>query len=320
MVVCIHPDCTKRPVYGTHWKKPTHCAQHKTPEMKDVKNKRCEAKDCKILASYGLVWTSRTHCGKHKKPNMTLTIRPKCETKNCEQYAFYSVNDIPVACPEHKTPDQTDIIRNHCDVCFEPFIPNKNINRCNTCKNKWKNGQVKEYDVISYVLNGNFNYIHNKTVRPENKICDSSGCRPDLIVDVKNDLFKVVIEIDENQHTGYKKLCETSVHKELSRLITIHENDFGGYPVIIIRFNPDKYKPKYGLPANMIKRFNVLKQLLIDLKNKKTVQHKLSCYYLFYDGFDKIINSPIKYTIVNGDLNIKHKHPKYINESYIIKL
>lgn len=158
--------------------------------------------------------------------------------------------------------------------------------------------------------------MHNNSVKPDN--CRSTGFRPDIVLPSINVLFKVIIEVDENQHSGYKKLCESSVHKELSRLISIYENDFGGEPLVIIRFNPDKYKS--DVQHGMVKRFSMLRNLLRSLRNKTSFESLLMCYYLYYDGFTGIAESPIKYELKDGALVVDHKHPKYEEIKYIIKL
>ena len=310
---CKFKDCKTRPHYGLVWKKPTHCANHKTPEMYNVNDKQCEFKDCKTRPHYGLVWKKPTHCANHKTPEEIYSIKPKCK---CKKYAFYGKDKI-LRCENHKESDDIDLVRSVCDICIEKFTPDKiKDGRCKYCSTRWKNGQVKEYDVINYVLKGNYDFIHNNTVKPGN--CKSSGYRPDIII--KYSLFNVIIEIDENQHTGYKKMCESSVHKELTRLITIYENDFGGMPLIIIRFNPDKYKSPYQ--CSMTERFAVLKTLLHNLKNATELKSSLVCYYLFYDGYDRTLRQePIIYnTSNNGFMVIEHKHPKYPEAEYIIQM
>ena len=60
----------------------------------------------------------------------------------------------------------------------------------------------------------------------------------------------------------------------------------------------------------------VLKNLLIDLKNKRSMSSKIICYYLFYDGTDhSLCESPIIYEIDKKMINITHIHPKYLTVS-----
>jgi hypothetical protein len=311
---CSEKDCKKQPTYGLIHKKPTHCFKHKISEMFDVVSKTCSEKDCKTQPNYGLVWQKATHCGKHKMPKMSLALKPKC--LKCDNYAFYGEEKVSF-CEEHKSPTDKDLIRTVCIVCYDKLTPDKVFdNKCKDCNSKWKNGQHYEYDVINYVLKGNFEYTHNKVVKQ--KDCKSTGSRPDFVLRNISPLFNVIIEVDEDQHSGYKKMCDTSVHKELARMISIYENDFGGNPLIIIRFNPDKYKSKN--PHSMVDRFRTLKNMLYSLSNKTTVLSNLTCYYLYYDFFDTITESPIVYKIEDKVLKITHKHPKIKDTEFVIKL
>ena len=63
----------------------------------------------------------------------------------------------------------------------------------------------------------------------------SNGCsrrRPDLLLDLGYQI--IIVEIDENMHTGYDCSCENKRTMELSR-------DLGHRPIVFIRFNPDGY-------------------------------------------------------------------------------
>lgn len=44
----------------------------------------------------------------------------------------------------------------------------------------------------------------------------------------------IIVECDENQHGSYACECE------LGRMITLFQ-DYGGMPVVFIRYNPDNY-------------------------------------------------------------------------------
>lgn len=268
----------------------------------------CQHADCTKNPTFGTTWMSAEYCAKHKQPGMVAKRRPKCIDEKCDQHAWFGV-DLPIHCDNHRDEKETDLIRTQCDACCEYKTPNTMIgDRCRKCTNRWGNLRVKEFDVKNYVLDGNYEYIHNRTVKPT--ICKSTMCRLDFIVDV-NPLINVAIEVDEHQHSGYRKMCETSVHKELARLISIFENDFGGAPLVIIRFNPDKYKPKTGRDqADIVSRHATLKKLLKDIRNINTMKDNLTCYYLYYDGWDgQVIEAPIKYKLVDKKIHVNHSHP-----------
>ena len=323
---CEFEGCETRPNFGLIWKKPTHCAGHKTPEMKDVKNKRCQIEGCEIRPNYGLIWKKPTHCLKHKTTEMfnDKKRKPKC---HCGSYAFYGISaQAIIHCEKHKSFLEKDFVREKCGICEEWFTPDKieetkfrreMVSACSPCSNRWRNQRRKEFDLRDYVLEGKYDYSHNETVKPG--ICSSTNMRPDFVI--KFPLFNVIIEVDENQHTSYKKMCESSIHKELSRIISIHENDFGGCPMVVIRFNPDKYKSPKKRNWSKQRRLKTVSTFLRDLKNKTRLESNLNCYYLFYDGFDgSIVNRPIEYNINKGRLLINHEHPTVQEKEFAIKL
>jgi len=69
--------------------------------------------------------------------------------------------------------------------------------------------------------------VFNKTV--------ADGCskrRPDVLINLPT--HNIIVEIDENQHTMYGSTCE---EKRVHQLF----EDLDHMPLIMIRFNPDKY-------------------------------------------------------------------------------
>jgi hypothetical protein len=66
----------------------------------------------------------------------------------------------------------------------------------------------------------------------------SGGCsrrRPDVVIEMLTHV--VIVECDENQHSGYN--CENKRTMELFQ-------DFGNRPIVFIRFNPDSYRDESG--------------------------------------------------------------------------
>jgi hypothetical protein len=65
----------------------------------------------------------------------------------------------------------------------------------------------------------------------------SSLRRPDGFIDAGG--HKIIIEVDENQHKNYDKLCDNVRTMEISQ-------DVRHKPVVFIRINPDEYRSKDG--------------------------------------------------------------------------
>lgn len=124
----------------------------------------------------------------------------------------------------------------------------------------FRNNNINYYSADSIILNGCSKY------------------RPDYIV--SNPLFEIIIEVDENQHKSYPCECENT------RMINIHQ-DFGGKPVLFIRYNPDNYHDHL---KRLVKPDISREQKLIDVVKKYIAltewSSKLSAVYLFYDGYN----------------------------------
>ena len=84
------------------------------------------------------------------------------------------------------------------------------------------------YDKIKENYTNQFEYDKNIYGGCSNK-------RPDFLFDKLT--HSVILEIDEEQHTGYS--CDNK------RTMTIF-GDLGNRPLVMIRFNPDKYDDKKG--------------------------------------------------------------------------
>ncbi len=122
-----------------------------------------------------------------------------------------------------------------------------------------------------------------------------SKYRPDFVIDCGRSL--IILEVDENQHQSYACECE------ISRMIQLH-NDFGGIPLIFIRYNPDSYKDASGKridggTKNIGREFYLtylIKRIKLQIKIDSYDILPLSVYHLYYDGFDgKFIRNSIDY-------------------------
>ena len=283
---CQKEGCLKQPSYNTSGEKQgIYCTEHKLDGMVDVVNKTCQKEGCETRAGYGKLFKPKIHCAKHRLPNEYKDNNPKC-TK-CDKPPWYLEPDYlektddknyPLLCEDHASKDAILLKEFNCKNCNLPNIINEKTKLCNDCNdfiikghNKAKENRIR--DILT--ANG---YVFEQADRIVEGGC--SKYRPDFIIDYK--LFKVVLEVDENQHKSYACECEQG------RMIQIHQ-DFGGTPVLFIRYNPDSYidHGKKRRPANK-SRESVLISLLNGLKNRTEWEGKLSVYYLFYDGFNGI--------------------------------
>jgi hypothetical protein len=274
------------------------CSEHKLEGMIDVKHPDCIFPGCPNKASYGVLFCKKVHCSTHKLKGEIAKNNPKCEIENCGEKPFYTniENNIPLRCEHHRIKEDKNIVEQACSNCFlTSFI--REGGTCDDCL-EWNNPNIrkaKELKIKALFDQSGFEYLsHDKVPK--------GGChkkRPDFVFDYL--WFKVIVEVDENQHASYDCKCNKekydfsythSCECELKRMIAIHQDI--GQNLIFIRYNPDTYKDNLGkkiISNNLNSREKILLDLLSNLKNdsiKKAYSHKgLVVYYLFYDGFDE---------------------------------
>ena len=185
-------------------------------------------------------------------------------------------------------------IRNHCIIC-SPQIA------CNYCKlNIMSRNKYRPYCFNCYcVLNPDIEHLRKYKIK-ENYLTDAlkemylltpfiqdqiikGGCskrRPDFLFELFT--HTIIIENDENGHSNYDTTCDIA---KLNETFT----DLGDRPLVLIRFNPDKYKNKSCfdkegklIKIEWVKRVNILKETLI--KHLKQIPNEIiTIIKLFFD-------------------------------------
>jgi hypothetical protein len=97
-----------------------------------------------------------------------------------------------------------------------------------------RNYKTKESATVDFIKQtySDFHWVADKRV--------TDGCssrRPDLLLDLGSHI--IIVEIDENKHSGYECSCENKRLMQLSQ-------DLHHRPIVFIRFNPDAYKDEDG--------------------------------------------------------------------------
>ena len=118
--VCLEGDCIKLASFGTEWKKPLYCFEHKKDRNKNVEKEKCEK--CEIKASFGLIKHKPTHCFKHKTKDMKDVISKLCEFEGCEiRPTFGLTKGHATHCVEHKLISMIDVRR--YTFCYQKDCP-----------------------------------------------------------------------------------------------------------------------------------------------------------------------------------------------------
>jgi len=241
---CMHPLCKKSPLFNTPGESVAlYCSKHKEIDMIDVKNKKCLELCCMKTPSFNNDGeTIPLYCTQHKKKGM-INVRDKpCIHPSCKTIPTFNNEGETIAlyCTQHKKEGMINVkdiglqcktvlcstlvtkkYEGYCLVCFMNLYPDRPIAR---------NYKTKEFAVVDYI---------KKTFPDQNWIADKiinggfSRRRPDLILHLKNHV--IIIEVDENKHNTYECICE-------NKRIMLISQDVEHKPIVMLRFNPDKYK------------------------------------------------------------------------------
>ena len=216
--------------------------------------------------------------------------KPTCS--DCKEPAYYAPgnSNYPTKCENHSSPNSkcpsnyTNIVEKACSNCKFTFLLGK-TGLCDICLGYAEKAHHSKELKIKKLFDANgFVYeSHDKVIDTD---CNSK--RPDFVFDYP--FFKIIVEVDENQHFNYTCECEQV------RMIEIHQA-FGSTPVIFIRYNPDEFQMN-GVKQKLVssKREAKLLQLLNDYKNISVgekhwnMNMPLSVIYMFYDDYDINLN------------------------------
>jgi len=248
---CIEENCTIEPIYNYEsLKTPLYCFAHKKENMINIKDRKkwCIEENCKIIAVYNYENEIRPfYCATHKKDTMVDIISKKCIENGCNKLSTFNYTHLncPVYCSKHKK-DEMINIKDKNDKCISPFCNTHASNKkyegyCRHCyihlfpdKPLIRNHKTKEKHVSSFIA---------ESFKDITIVCDkpiANGCsnrRPDLFIDLGYQA--IMIEIDEDCHYSYDTSCE-------NKRLMILSQDINHRPLIIIRFNPDRYKDSNG--------------------------------------------------------------------------
>lgn len=233
---CKSIGCNIRPVFGINLGDAIYCKTHSTNEMQDVINKLCVYQGCLIKPTFGLIVGKPTYCREHASNNMIDCSHKYCEYDGCTiRPSFGLYLKIATHCKIHAADNMINILVIRCTLCDSTKMNKKYNPYCARCHfylypedPRIRNFKTKEHAFMQPLKKIYPSIILDKQI--------SNGCskrRPDGLIDCLT--HSIIIEIDEDQHSGYNTLCENKRTMELF-------NDLGSRPIIFIRLNPDKYK------------------------------------------------------------------------------
>ena len=246
----------------------------------NVRKPKCSATGCPAFAAYGLLFGSITHCQQHKNDSMLhqRRIRPKCAHQGCKERPAWTdqANNYPLRCEQHRSNNDTNVAQRACAECKQiDFIKEGNL--CNICFtfHMRKHTKVKELMVKVLLEANKIEFRHD--MRPE------GGCyqaRPDFVIDCGTHI--IIIEVDEFQHKHSNYPCEC----EQTRTINLYQ-EYGGLPVLFVRYNPDSYLDMHGRKCSGWTVAN-RKRLIQVIQHSMAQSHSspLVVRYVCFDGDD----------------------------------
>jgi hypothetical protein len=283
---CQHPGCPTIPSYNFEGEsKGAFCVKHMKEGMINVVNPTCQHVGCKTRASYGTVFERKIHCAKHKtKSEIVVKTCTHKGDKACRNPATYNdTNTYPAKrCFDHKEDEDCELGTATCINCGDDEILYRD-SKCYRCSTfilhakemviydlleAWEKHQTREEGALSWKLES-----HDRVVE------GSEGCvsyRPDFILDYG--VMKVVVEVDEHQHSSYAPGCDEARMRSLFQ-------QFQGFKVHFVRYNPDGFKVGGERASVSSKvRQRILKEYLERLRFLRNEPvYMLSVKYLFYD-------------------------------------
>ncbi len=282
---CIGTNCNRTAVYGPKYGRLVHCPEHRVHG--DAPSVFCTADNCFKEASYGELFAKRkTRCKTHKTKRHFTNNHPLCVIDGCWEraiFAGYYWPEFPIHCDVHKESRDINIIEAKCQRCGLMQHLRADSSLCNDCHG---------FDAVVIVRQARKEIVIKRIIQAagidmtHNRV-PAGSClkyRPDFVVDYG--YLILIIEVDEDQHRTYPCECEQM------RMFNIAQ-DFGGIPVVFIRYNPDKYKNnvgKQGTPStdrlvDVIKSFGP-DRFQVSETYLRADRFLLQVMYLFYDGDD----------------------------------
>jgi len=248
---CHYEGCEISPNFNLEGeKKGIFCFKHKTDEMINVKDKNCEVEGCNIKPSFNFLGEQKPICcAKHGKPLGMVDVKSKrCKENGCNNHPSfnypgnskreYCVNHRKgnMICVSHKLCKLCKLISSqkqynfYCIGCYIYLNPEVKISRNYLNKEKTIMSEINKKINEEIKINNDVDFL---TVQFNKSISGGiSQRRPDLLITFHN--YSIIIEIDENQHRYYNASCEEIRTNEIF-------TDLSYKPLVIIRFNPDKY-------------------------------------------------------------------------------
>jgi len=286
---CEYEECTKKPFYNLSSEtKGRFCKEHKTDGMIDILSDSCRHEDCNKRATFNHPGQKAKFCSTHKEDGMIDVKTIRCEYDQCMIVPVFNIagNKKGRYCFKHKEPGMEDVKNKRCRTHMCDIILNYGKDYCARCyaymfpdekHGYFKTREMKLKDFLQ-------EEYREKTITHDKRV-ECHLYRPDFVFDMGS--HTVVIELDENQHRAYDTSCDNK------RLMSIFQG-LGSRPMIMIRFNPDRYDSisgcfkKDGQLAGNGKEWKIRTDTLhkrVDFWLNTQPGREITVEHLFFDTF-----------------------------------
>lgn len=115
MGYCKVKDCKKYGIFGLGSDK-FYCKEHKSPDMVDLRNKKCEYVGCSKNPLFNYKGLSKRFCNEHKLDGMVNVVHRYCIVEGCLKQSSYNIKgSYADYCLDHKTDEMELVVyKNKC--------------------------------------------------------------------------------------------------------------------------------------------------------------------------------------------------------------
>ncbi|AGE57759.1 hypothetical protein ATCVNTS1_738L [Acanthocystis turfacea Chlorella virus NTS-1] len=240
-VVSKKCSCGKTPSFGLPGEKPTCCAGCKEPGMKDVRSKKCP---CGKIPSFGPPGEKPTCCAGCKERDMENVAHEKCPCG--KQPSFGLPGEKPTCCVACKEDDMEDVRSKRCpgyngNPCIVGYVLRYGFEYCHECDPDEARRVTKKRSEAAffYFLKKSGVEVTQEQYWIEYRCIDTDKKRAEIDGVIITKDVVVCLELDEDAHESYPKLCEqTRMHNATAELMIAFPN----HSIAWVRVNPHTKK------------------------------------------------------------------------------
>lgn len=133
---CKQRGCRRNALYGTQYRRPNHCLDHREVGERNATGRRCD--NCLQLATVGWPHCGAIVCYAHKISGMVRQRKLSCKINACSNMAYFAKPQdiIPARCDFHIAPGDINIVFAECITCkiiaMRVYMRNQMCPRCNS--------------------------------------------------------------------------------------------------------------------------------------------------------------------------------------------